>query len=253
MAKKIDSVPAGTKENATIFDRVTVPIIENNCIEYHSESKSNSNHRMITLKALHKGGNTDPALFSNNSLESSMLKSIHVPLENKKHLPPKGKLQLNEGEINLITWWIEQGATHSISLIEALPNESAVDLLEKGLSFEVKEPKLEIFSWKKPVVLSKYLIQNTNIIIRRIALGSPALSVYFAPTQKNIDESFNTLETIENNITQLNLGRTTFTEPTAKGIGEYTNLQILNSSNTPIDDSGIAHLQRLRELKTINL
>ena len=45
----------------------------------------------------------------------------------------------------------------------------------------------------KTVILSKYLTQNPNIDIRRIALNSPALSVYSAPTKNNIDESFNTL------------------------------------------------------------
>ena len=42
---------------------------------------------------------------------------------------------------------------------------------------------LDIFSWGKTVVLSKHLSQNPNIIIRHIALDSPALSVYFALTK----------------------------------------------------------------------
>ena len=90
-----------------------------------------SNDTKVTgqTKTSHKGGDTDTALFSNNSLESLMLKHIHVSLENKKHMPQKGKLQLNEDEINLITWWIEQRATRRMSLIESLPNDSAVDLL----------------------------------------------------------------------------------------------------------------------------
>ena len=51
----------------------------------------------------------------------------------------------------------------------------------------------------------------------------------------------------------MNLEHPTFTEANAQRIGGHTYLQTLNLSNTPIDDSGITHLQILRELKTINL
>ena len=252
-AHKVALMPAGTKEDAAIFGRVIQPVLQNKCVACHSESKSNGDLRMDTLEALHKGGKTGSALIVKNPSESLMLKRVHLPLEHKEHMPPKGKLQLNEAEIDLITWWIDQGATERMSLVEALPSDLAVDLVEKGLGFEVAESKLEMFSWKKTVDLAKDLTENPNIRIRRIALDSPALSVYFSPTKNNIDELFASLDPIKNNITQLDLGRTTFTEATAKRIGEYTNLQTLDLNNTPLDDTGVAHFQKLRDLKKLNL
>ena len=50
--------------------------------------------------------------------ESEIIKRIHLPREEKKHMPPKAKPQLSKAEINLIVQWISYGAPEKSSISE---------------------------------------------------------------------------------------------------------------------------------------
>ncbi len=40
-----------------------------------------------------------------------MIKRCLLPETDDDHMPPKGKPQLSESQIALLSWWIEQGAS----------------------------------------------------------------------------------------------------------------------------------------------
>lgn len=246
-------VDTGSKEDAAIYVAAIQPIIEAKCVECHNPSKSNGNLRMDTLQLLLAGGKHGPSLKPGDAAASLMLERASLPLDNKEHMPPVGKPQLTEPEIELLSWWIERGAKEREPLVEDLPPPAALALMEKNLGFQVTAPEVPMLTWEEVVKAGAPLAKVPNLAIRRSAMDSPALNVFIASDAKNPDELITNLEPIKANIVLLDAGKTKISEAAFPAITGFANLEELRLQETDTDDQDVAKLTPLRKLRKINL
>jgi len=244
---------AGSNEDAEVYGRVVQPIFDAKCVACHGPGKNAGGLRMHTLKAVLAGGQHGPSVVPNNTAESPALQRALLPLDAKGHMPPKGRSQLSEAELDVISWWIDMGAPERVALEADLPSDAAITLMENALGFDIAQPELELLAWEDAVRASETLQGNAGLHIRRVALDSSALDVFFEPTTNSIDEQVAELAPIKANITLLDLGNTTFSDATLEQVGTFLNLEQLRLHNTPVTDEGIRHLGKLRRLRKINL
>lgn len=246
-------VDTGSKEDAAIYVAAIQPIIEAKCVECHNPSKSNGNLRMDTLQLLLAGGKHGPSLKPGDASASLMLERASLPLDNKEHMPPVGKPQLTEPEIELLSWWIDRGAKERAPLVEDLPPPTALALLEKNLGFQVAAPEVPMLAWEEVVKAGAPLAKVPNLAIRRSSMDSPALNVFIASDAKNPDELITSLEPIKANIVLLDAGKTKISEAAFPAITGFANLEELRLQETDTDDQDVAKLSPLRKLRKINL
>ena len=73
--------------------------------------------------------------------ESKLMKRLLLPREDDDHMPPKQKPQLNEKEIALIHWWVDQGADFNKKVKELKQPEIIKPYLLELQSDHVQEKK----------------------------------------------------------------------------------------------------------------
>ena len=66
--------------------------------------------------------------------ESLMSIRMHLPTTEKKHMPPRGKLQLDTDEKALVDWWIEQGADFGKQILDMEVPEKVQNILDKRVA-----------------------------------------------------------------------------------------------------------------------
>ncbi len=93
-----------------MYRDIVQPILSVHCTNCHNANKKKGDLRMDTFEHLTKGGENGAVFVAGKSIDSEMLKRCLLPLENDEHMPPKGKPQLSDNQIALLTWWIDQGA-----------------------------------------------------------------------------------------------------------------------------------------------
>ena len=248
-----EPIDPGTTEDAALYDRVIQPILDAKCVACHNDTKSKGELRMDSFDALLIGGKKGPTLIENNAAGSLMIERAQLPLDHKEHMPPEGKVQLSEAELEAISWWIDQGAPERMSLDTDLPSDESIALMETALGFVIAEPMTPMLPWQAAVEASAPLHHLPQLRIQRVALDSPALDVFFEPTTDSIDALVAQLAPIKANITLLDLGNTTFTDATLKEIGTFSNLEQLRLNNTSVTDDGIQQLANLRQLEKLSL
>lgn len=86
------------------------PILRAKCVSCHGSVRARGDLRLDSLELAIAGGENGPALLIGKPDESLLLKSIHYPLDDDRHMPPKGKPQVSEAEAALLAWWIDGGA-----------------------------------------------------------------------------------------------------------------------------------------------
>lgn len=248
--KKITNI-----NEAVVFTDIVFPILDTKCNSCHNASKSKGDLMMHDTIAFLKGGEGGTPFLAGNANKSIMIENILLPQIDDKHMPPKGKTQLTDEEIKLITWWIDEGASfHKKAKSLKIPEEvqiilktmedpnafkSAVDLL---LASGVKAADAQMIAQLQKKAMNVMFVANdANWLQAKILPGYSA------------DSLVNNLTKVSEQLTWLDLKRTTTTDKALVTISQFKNLTRLYLDNTMITDNGLKHLKSLSYLEYLNL
>ncbi|MEO1451300.1 MAG: c-type cytochrome domain-containing protein, partial [Bacteroidota bacterium] len=108
-------------EDAEVFAHVIQPMLKQRCVSCHNPSKIKGGLRMDTREMLLAGGDNGPIWVAGNVDESEIIHRLHLPKSDDKHMPPSGKTPLSDEQIEVLEWWIAQGANmdNKVASVEA--------------------------------------------------------------------------------------------------------------------------------------
>jgi WD40 repeat protein len=109
------SIPIGKIKHsgAVDFEREVLPILKNNCLACHNQTKPKGSLILETPQTILKGGDTGPAVVPKKPRDSLLLKAAAHEDPELIMPPPDNKvaaMPLRSDELGLIQLWIEQGA-----------------------------------------------------------------------------------------------------------------------------------------------
>ena len=112
-----------SRDTSVDFEKEILPILKNNCLACHGESKPKAGLVLETPQSILKGGDSGPAVVPGKSAESILLKAaahqdvdmIMPPRDNKVNAGP-----LKPDELGLLKLWIDQGATGQVSIVNSI-------------------------------------------------------------------------------------------------------------------------------------
>lgn len=246
---KEQQLPPVLFEDAIIFANMVQPILKAKCVSCHNPQKAKGELVMESFAALRKGGK-DGALWDATQNDFGLLMNrVHLPLENKKHMPPTGKPQLSEEEVSILYHWIKGGASDTTK-VAALPLTDTLRTLATTL-FNTIETDDYTF---KPADESKIkALRNNYRLVAPLALGSPALGVQFFGAVQFKPDQLKDLLAVKEQIVTLNLNKIPVQDEDLATIAQFVNLRKLNLSFTNVKGTGLAALKQLKELKQLSL
>jgi hypothetical protein len=236
-------------EDAVVYTHLVKPIIEEKCLQCHNSGKAKGNLNMETVEFLLKGGKNGKLWDTTAQQFGLLMQRIHLPLDEKKHMPPKGKPQLTEEEIQILHYWIKKGSDFKLKVVD-LKDKDTLKLLAQRV---LKPLENEQFSFSPA---SASMIQKLNSdyrIIYPIALNSPALAVDFFGLANFKSSQLTDLQAIKENIVALNLNKMPVQNADLKTIAQFSNLRKLNLAFTQISGANLGELKKLKELKSLSL
>ena len=241
-----------SREEAVVFDHVIRPVLESRCMGCHNERKAKGELIMVDSAHIAKGGKNGPMFRAGDVRESEMIRRMNLPENHKKHMPPKGKPQLTEGERQLLTAWIAAGAPFGARLMELDPSDTLRQMAESRLDQAEGIPQ-PVFTFAAARDEDVRSLQTDYRVIYPIAYQSPALAVNFYNRHVFTRESLSELKKIGRQIVSLNLNKMPVTDGDLELIAGFENLEKLNLNFTEITGSGLLHLASLRSLTEISL
>jgi len=238
-------------EEAIVFEHVIKPVFEKKCTDCHNPEKLKGKLILTDSASILKGGKTGRLFVAGKPELSLLLKRVHLPLEDKKHMPPSSKAQLSQDEIRLLNLWIKGDARFSQKVV-SLPLEDSLRLLATALiNPDKSREEIFLFAAANEKTLRKL---NTNYrVISPLAKGSPALTVNIynkdAYTARTLDE----LGDVKLQIVSLELNKMPVKDSELKIIARFENLRRLDLNFTDITGKGLAALASLQHLKSLSL
>jgi uncharacterized membrane protein len=236
-------------EDAIVYTDMVAPILKAKCASCHNSKKAKGELIMETEELLLKGGKNGKLWDTAAADLGLMLHRVHLPLDQKKHMPPQGKPQLTEDEIAILTAWVRKGADFKMKLA-SLPALDELQQLGNKIFMQAEMATYD-FDAADAAVVEK--LNTVNRVVKNEATGSPALNVSFFNSSIFNGAQLNELDKVKKQIVTLNLNKMPLTDADIKTISGFDNLRRLNLSFTGINGTTLSELTKLKHLTTLSL
>lgn len=240
-------------KDTPIYEGFIDPVFSSKCKSCHNPEKRKGELDMTSWTALMKGGENGPAIIPFAIDSSLVLQKVFLPIDHEEHMPPEGKPQLSNEELELILAWIKQGADAQMAMAHLSPNDTLYLVTNKILSTlkeEQEKPAYEFDFADSELIAS---LNNSYRSVVQVAQNIPALDVNIYISQAFKIEYLNELKKVKNQIVSLNLAYMPITNQDLAVIGTFTNLEKLNLNYTNISGEGLEVLKQCEKLTSLSL
>lgn len=248
VSHKKERVPV---DKALVYQDVIAPIFENKCQSCHNEDKVKGRLMLTDEAAILKGGKTGKLFVPGQPQLSLLLQRLHLPLGDDKHMPPAGKPQLTDDELNLLYLWIKEKPDFKQKVI-SLPATDSLRLLASTV-LAPAEAAEETFDFKAADEKTVASLNNNYRVIHTIARESPALAVNIYNKNIYTPKVLEDLSPIKKQIVSLNLNKMPVKDAELKTIAQFENLRHLDLNFTAVTGNGLQYLSKLKYLQSLSL
>ena len=238
-------------QQAVVFNDVIKPIFEQKCTSCHNPDKLKGELALTDAESIRKGGKSGKLYVAGDPDISLLLKRIHLPVDEKKHMPPSGKAQLTPAESKLLALWVKGRAEFNRKVIE-LPATDSLRIMAAAMfkPNEQTEPKFAFDAADEETVKKLNTDYRT---IAPLAKESSALAVNLYNKATYSSEKLQELSPIKSQIVYLNLNKMPVRDADLKYIGQFENLQKLDMNFTDITGKDLNQLAPLKHLESLAL
>ncbi|GAB3640923.1 c-type cytochrome domain-containing protein [Spirosoma arcticum] len=237
-------------DQALVFNHVIQPIFEQKCVSCHNPDKLKGELNLTSAEWIRKGGKTGKLFIAGQPDSSLLLQRIHLPLDEKKHMPPSGKSQLTPQETTLLSLWVKGRADFKKRVIDLPPTDS-LRFIASALFKPVEQADEYAFDAADEETVKQ--LNNDYRTVASLARESPALAVNLYNRTAYTPEKLAELSSIKQQVVYLNLNKMPVTDADLKRISQFENLQKLDLNFTDVTGNGLAELASLKQLKTLSL
>jgi uncharacterized membrane protein len=237
-------------EDANVYDDLVQPVLQQKCYACHNDEKAKGDLKMHTAELLAKGGKNGVLWDTTKADLGLLLNRVHLPLDDKKHMPPRGKVQLTDEEIVLIAAWVRDGSRFD-QLVRSLSPQSPIysyaeNVLGGGRTEEVYN--FDVANADKIKEL------NTNYrLIKSLSAESPALVVNFYNRTIFKAEDISALSPLKGQIISMDLSKMPVKDEDLKALAQFTELRKLILNFTDIEGTTLGELKKLSKLRELSL
>lgn len=238
-------------EKALVFRDVVQPIFQNKCISCHNPDKIKGGLMLIDEQSVLKGGKDGKLIVPGQPQLSLLLQRIHLPDEEKKHMPPAGKPQLTADEQRLLFLWIKGNAEFNKKVTDLPAKDSLRMLASTYLQPSGATEEHYDFAAADPKLIKK--LNNNYRVIYPVATGSPALGVNIYNIKTYSPKVLSELSDVKKQVISLDLDKMPVKDADLKTIAQFENLRTLNLNFTDVTGAALKDLAPLKYLATLSL
>lgn len=238
-------------EQALVYDHVIQPIFQEKCVSCHSDEKLKGKLKLTDSASIMKGGKTGKLFVPGDPKVSLLLERIHMPLSNKKHMPPSGKPQLSPEEVRILFNWIKDRPDFKKRVLD-LPVTDSIRILAAARL----QPAVKVEDEYDFAAADEESIEDLNNFYRMVSpvsMESPALAVSFFSKSAYNSKSLEELSEIKEQIVSLRLSRMPVKDGDLDFISKLKELRKLDLNFTDINGSGLKDLSALKKLQVLSL
>ncbi|TLV03541.1 c-type cytochrome domain-containing protein [Dyadobacter luticola] len=245
--KEMAAVPL---DQAVVYTNVIKPIFDQKCTSCHNPDKLKGELILSDPASIMKGGKSGKLLVPGNPQISLLLQRAHLPMDDKKHMPPSGKSQLTLQEISLLTLWVKRNADFKKKVTD-FPEKDSLRILAAAYLLPAEQQEEYDFPAVDEAEIAKLNTDYRTIL--PLARESPALAVNIYNSASYSSKQLDELSEIKKQVIALNLNKMPVKDADIKSITQFENLHKLDLNFTDVTAAGLKELSTLKHLQNLTL
>ncbi len=248
--KKKEAVAISNMDSAMVFQDLIQPIFKQKCVSCHNESKIKGELLLTTIEGFKEGGKAGLFFIAGDASKSLFLQRVHLPLDEKEHMPPKGKKQLTEDEITLLEWWVEQGGPFDKKVATLEQPEKIKPILAK-----YTEVDKSVFALDIPPANASAIqrLQQLGISIGTVSEEKSFVTASLRGRKDLTKSDLKQLNKISEQLIELDLSETNLDDDLLSYLNNFPHLQKLFLQKTQVTGKNLEVLNELKYLEYLNL
>ena len=236
---------------AVVFKDLIKPILDDKCVKCHNDNKMKGELNLENKGAILRGGENGDIFVAGNVTDSELIKLIHLPLKDERHMPPSGKEQLTGEEIALLEWWVAQGADFE-GKVSQYAKDADIDHILTTIESRANEVVNPVMVMDIADADAQEIgkITDKGIYVARISADTPYLQARINSFEGGLTDL---LGGVKQQLIWLNLARSSCGNENLKDLPAFPNLTKLHLQNTQINDEAMDYLTQLEYLEYLNL
>ncbi len=242
-------------EEAKVYEQLVKPILEQKCYGCHNEQKLKGGLRLDSLTHIRRGGEHGPVLKDSIPEASELYKRLILSDNDDRRMPPKGKPQLSPQQVEIIYWWIAQGAS-ATATVKELHKSPRIQLVLESLQPSAgpgNNPFVPQMDAKAASAKDIAALEGTGVKVMPVAADNNYLMVNAVNAASFGNREAALLLPLKSQIVWLKLSGTKAGDSALAVIGKMPQLTRLQLENTAVTDAGLPALADCRQLKYLNL
>jgi hypothetical protein len=243
-------------QEAYAFNDIIEPLFKRRCGSCHGAQRQKGKLRLDQPDFILKGGKDGRVIQPGKAAASELVKRIKLPLEDDHHMAPHEKTQLTKSEIQLIEWWIDNGADF-VRKVREMPQPHAIRPVLLALQQVPDNDTAKSDLPKGPVepVSAAVLdsLKEMGVVILPVAQHSNYYQASYLNADWKRDSTLQWLLPLRKQLVWLKLSGTPFRDTGLAVVGQCLNLRRLQLDHTGVTDKGMRFLDSLQDLESLNL
>ena len=239
-------------DQALVFDDIIKPIFTAKCGSCHGEGNHKGGLSLEDTAAVIKGGKSGPLFVSGEPEISLILKRIHLPESDKRHMPPINKTQVSPEEMALLAAWIRSGAMLANKLVQ-LPAKDSFRVLAAAMLAPSPINSNPVYEFAAADEKTIQKLNNNYRVLEPQGLASPALAVSFYGRNNYNKKLLEELLDVKKQVVSISLSRMPVKDEDLSVVNQFPNLEKLNLNSTDITSKGLEQLKSLKNIKELSL
>lgn len=254
---------------AMVFKDLVQPILDDKCGTCHGSTRKKGKLSFANYALLLKGGKHGEVVKAGNAGESELMKRVSLPPTDKKFMPADDKPPLTAAEYRILHWWVQSAFAKQDVKLASLPipdslrseiaalfkatdttdnSAAAEDAIQQrfaGRSLKTIDAAA-IASLKAKGFAARLIHYSPDLLDIRLLPGSDSV-------RATVGERLSMLTPFKDQVVWLNADGIGMTDTDVRLLNMFPNLLRLNIGNNRITDQGLAALQGMDQLQSLNL
>lgn len=241
-------------DSTAIYLAAVQPLLQTKCYSCHNEKKSKGDFVMTQTALLLKGGKEGAPWVAGEPDESLLVQRLLLDMEDKKHMPPKGKPQLSSREIELLHKWIANGADFEKSF-QDYPSTDSFRIFAASFTQPEHVGKTKTmdhaFEPADPKTLAK--LNGPFRVITSLDNRTPALRLGFYVASEYKPSMLEECRTLSQQLVSANLSGMPAGDEAVQQLAGYPNIEEIFLNGTRITGANLTLLQQSKKLRILSL
>lgn len=235
----------GDPDSTTVYEAVVAPILEARCTSCHGQGRTRGGLDLNTPEGILDGGDDGPVLVAGQSTSSLLIERILLPPGDADVMPPNGGASLSPSGAQLLSWWIDQGASFEMTLAQADLSPVVGRILESSGLGAIRTGVWALDVGPADPALAEALRQQ-GARVQPVAEAEHFLSVRCAEREACFADGGENLVALADHVVWLDLARSSATDADVALLSRLPLLEKLWLQQTEVTDvSGLGSLEFL--------